>query len=137
MACDGALGSWAVKLGKVEGAAVVARESAVMECIGGLVPSTSYGKRAEWGRSETVAWLMTPWLNGPSTWQIFQPVRDKGAARRYGALHRAGQHGGMAPRGEGVVWTNDRARARSRFLVAVEPEASASSAPSPPALAMI
>ncbi|MEU0770621.1 hypothetical protein [Streptomyces albogriseolus] len=108
---SGPRGVCAVKVGREDGAAVVARESVVMERLGGLVPATSYGKRAQWGRATTTAWLVTPWLDGPSTWEVFRPVRDGRREARVhalraaadvcaavGALHQAGWvHGDVQP----------------------------------------
>lgn len=62
-------GAVAVKAGVGEGAAVTQREAAVLEAIGWpdyLLSS---------GGDEGVAWLVTPWFAGPSTWQAFAPVR--------------------------------------------------------------
>ncbi|TXC96788.1 hypothetical protein [Streptomyces sp. ISID311] len=65
----GSEGAVAVKAGYGEGAAVTQREAAVLEAIDWpdyLLAS---------GRDEDVAWLVTPWFAGPSTWQAFAPVR--------------------------------------------------------------
>ncbi|MFF8785465.1 hypothetical protein [Streptomyces sp. NPDC015125] len=72
-------GAVAVKAGDGEGAAVTQREAAVLEAIGWpdyLLAS---------GEDEGVAWLVTQWFTGPSTWQAFAPVRS-GPAGKDGAL---------------------------------------------------
>ncbi|MET7814240.1 hypothetical protein ABZT26_25755 [Streptomyces sp. NPDC005395] len=112
---------WAVKYGRDQGAAVVAREAAVMRRIAGLAPATSYGKRALAGQSKHEAWLMTPWLDGPSMWDVFMPVRLQtgdytgcreaaaDACLALGALHAAGWvHGDIQP--HHVLYTAGGAR---------------------------
>ncbi|MFF4504823.1 hypothetical protein [Streptomyces sp. NPDC001401] len=74
---SGPQGDWALKVGRNEGAAEVARETAVWSRIAGLVPATSYGKRTVHGRGEGSAWLATPWLRGKSLWEAFYPVRER------------------------------------------------------------
>ncbi len=74
---SGPHGEWALKVGRNEGAAEVAREAAVWCRIAGMVPATSYGKRAQHGRGEGSAWLATPWLRGKSLWEAFSPVRER------------------------------------------------------------
>ncbi|MFD6335303.1 hypothetical protein ACFWGI_37775 [Streptomyces niveus] len=107
---SGPSGTWAVKAGRNEGAAVVGRESAVMRRIDGTVAVASFGGRARCGRSVSTAWLLTPWLEGPSTWDAFQEVRDKRGnyetplqaavdlCTAVGQLHQAGWvHGDLQP----------------------------------------
>ncbi|SEE96155.1 hypothetical protein SAMN05428954_4808 [Streptomyces sp. 2112.3] len=72
-------GTVAVKAGDGEGAAVTQREAAVLKAIGWpdyLLAS---------GGDEDVAWLVTHWFAGPSTWQAFAPVRGD-ADGKEGAL---------------------------------------------------
>lgn len=106
----GPQGEWALKVGREEGAAVVAREAAVMTRVGGLASATSYGRRAQWGRAATSAWLATPWLAGKTLWEAFQPTRDGrtdyeagtraavDACMAVAALHQCGWvHGDVQP----------------------------------------
>ncbi|MFD9205146.1 hypothetical protein ACFVZM_02565 [Streptomyces sioyaensis] len=63
-------GAVAVKAGDSEGTAVTQRETAVLDAIGWpdyLLAS---------GEGEGVAWLVTRWFKGPSTWHAFAPVRS-------------------------------------------------------------
>lgn len=101
----GPAGAVAVKVGRGEGAAITSREAAVLERMphhGGPPPS--------FGRSQEAAWLITPWYEGPSTWDLFRDVREGrdgfGPARdaavavceAVGALHQAGWvHGDLQP----------------------------------------
>ncbi|GAA1964683.1 hypothetical protein [Kitasatospora viridis] len=64
----GPLGSVAVKLGYGVGAETTAREAAVLDALPGCTVLA--------GRSGADVWYATPWLNGPSTWELFQAVRD-------------------------------------------------------------
>jgi hypothetical protein len=73
----GPVGQWALKIGRDEDAAVVGREAEALAHISATVPTTSYGARAKSGRTSDCAWLLTPWLDGPTTWQAFQCVRDR------------------------------------------------------------
>ncbi|MFF1737213.1 hypothetical protein [Streptomyces sp. NPDC058247] len=84
----GPVGQWALKIGRGEGAAVVGREAEVLSSISTTVPTTSYGARAKSGRTPTSAWLITPWLDGPSTWEVLRAVRD-GRPDRQDALAAA------------------------------------------------
>ncbi|MFE7780739.1 hypothetical protein [Streptomyces nigrescens] len=62
-------GAVAVKAGKGKGAAVTQREAAVLDAMGRpdyLLAS---------GEDEGVAWLVTRWFKGLSTWHAFAPVR--------------------------------------------------------------
>jgi serine/threonine protein kinase len=62
-------GAVAVKAGDGEGAAVTQREAAVLKEIG------RPGYLLASGGDEGVTWLVTSWFAGPSTWQVFAPVR--------------------------------------------------------------
>ncbi|MFF2808537.1 hypothetical protein ACFVT2_15465 [Streptomyces sp. NPDC058000] len=73
-------GAVAVKAGKDEGTAATRREAAILHAIGWpdyLLAS---------GEDEALAWLVTRWFKGPSTWQAFAPVRRGTTAGRTGAL---------------------------------------------------
>ncbi|MFE9613194.1 lipopolysaccharide kinase InaA family protein [Streptomyces sp. NPDC006012] len=108
---SGPRGLWALKVGTGEGAATVARETAVLQQTHSLVPGLSYGGRAKGGRGTGSAWLITPWLEGASTWARFESVRqqhdeDRASAlaaavdvcQAVGALHAAGWvHGDLQP----------------------------------------
>ncbi|MFF8809839.1 lipopolysaccharide kinase InaA family protein [Streptomyces omiyaensis] len=108
---SGPRGLWALKVGTGEGAATVARETAVLQQTHSLVPGLSYGGRAKAGRGTGSAWLITPWLEGTSTWARFESVRqqhdeDRSSAlaaavdvcQAVGALHAAGWvHGDLQP----------------------------------------
>ncbi|MFB7088649.1 hypothetical protein [Streptomyces sp. NPDC056296] len=82
---------------------ITAREAAALQAMdrGGLLAH---------GRSETAAWMVAPWYDGPSTWELLLDVRagggDLSLARRYvadvcaavGKLHAAGWvHGDLQP----------------------------------------
>ncbi|MCL6298644.1 hypothetical protein [Streptomyces kronopolitis] len=72
-------GTVAVKAGDGKGAAATQREAAVLKALGWpdyLLAS---------GGDSDVAWLVTHWFAGPSTWQVFAPVRS-GADGKDGAL---------------------------------------------------
>ncbi|MGA5643337.1 hypothetical protein ACPCTN_31925 [Streptomyces cinereoruber] len=105
----GPTGQWALKIGRDEDAAVVAREAEVLRRIA-TVPPTSYGTHSKSGRASGSAWLLTPWLAGPSTWDAFRAVRDGSLDRSQalaaavdlatavGALHQSGWvHGDVQP----------------------------------------
>ncbi len=62
----------AVKAGDGKGAAVTRREAAVLEAIGWPDYLLDSGE----GEGEDMAWLVTRWFRGPSTWQAFAPVRS-------------------------------------------------------------
>lgn len=107
---SGPAGTRAVKVGRDEGAAVVARESRVMQRILGTVPTASCGGRPQWGCSVSTAWLLTPWLEGPTTWEVLQEARDKRGSYEdplqaavdlctaVGQFHQAGWvHGDLQP----------------------------------------
>ena len=59
--------SVAIKFGRGDGAAVTVREAFVL----GQLP----GRQVTTGRAGEGSWLVTPWLQGPSTWRLFGPVR--------------------------------------------------------------
>ncbi|MFI6209114.1 hypothetical protein ACIBAI_22365 [Streptomyces sp. NPDC051041] len=100
----GPRGTVAVKVGTgPEGAVITAREATVLHAMG-------RGRLLAHGRGETAAWMVTPWYDGPSTWEALLDVRagrgDFESARRYvvgvcGAvaeLHAAGWvHGDLQP----------------------------------------
>ncbi|MFI5616506.1 hypothetical protein [Streptomyces sp. NPDC051567] len=58
----------AVKAGYGEGAAATAREAAVLDRLDGYEVTR--------GRYEDGYWLVTPWFKGPSTWEVFAPLRS-------------------------------------------------------------
>lgn len=107
----GPRGLWALKVGTGESLATVVREATVLQQAHSQVPALSYGGRAKAGRAESAAWLITPWLEGPSTWSRFEVVRERRDADRaaalaaavdmcaaVGALHAAGWvHGDLQP----------------------------------------
>jgi hypothetical protein len=106
----GPAGRWALKIGREGAAAVVAREATVLERIEPQVSATSYGAHAESGRTDEAAWLITPWFDGPSTWERFRSVRDGNAdngqalaaaidlCTAVGSMHQAGWvHGDVQP----------------------------------------
>ncbi|MEU6460306.1 hypothetical protein [Streptomyces sp. NPDC046976] len=67
------------KLGVGACSARVAREAAVRALLEGLVPAGSRLPAQGWhGHGEDSAWLTVPWLNGPTMWQVFAPVRRRG-----------------------------------------------------------
>ncbi|MGW6597397.1 hypothetical protein [Streptomyces sp. NPDC055036] len=63
----GAVADAAIKYGCGEGAETTAREAAVL----GRLP----GRTVRTGRTAEGFWYVTPWLDGPSTFQVFRPVR--------------------------------------------------------------
>ncbi|MFE4372842.1 hypothetical protein ACFRMN_32310 [Streptomyces sp. NPDC056835] len=63
----GAVARVAIKYGCGEGAETTAREAAVL----GRLP----GRTVRTGRTVDGFWYVTPWLDGPSTFQVFRPVR--------------------------------------------------------------
>ncbi|MFF1901941.1 hypothetical protein [Kitasatospora sp. NPDC058218] len=62
-----------IKLGTGEAAEVTAREAAVLDQLPGYTVTA--------GRCVNGVWCVTPWLAGPSTWKVFQPLR-RGALDR-------------------------------------------------------
>ncbi|MER6121760.1 hypothetical protein ABT173_03470 [Streptomyces sp. NPDC001795] len=70
----GPVRSAAVKAGVgLEGAVITARETAALTAMG---PGGAVLAR---GRREGVAWLLTPWHDGPSTWEALRATRDGNA----------------------------------------------------------
>ncbi|MEU2298306.1 hypothetical protein ABZ584_13020 [Streptomyces antibioticus] len=96
--------SVAVKVGTgPEGTVITAREAAALHAMG-------RGGTLANGRGRHRAWMVTPWYDGPSTWEILAGVRagggDRAMARRHVAavcdavaeLHTAGWvHGDLQP----------------------------------------
>lgn len=78
----GPAGGVAVKSGYGDGASVTAREAAVLERLD--LP----GYEAVSGQYDGGSWLITRWFEGPSTWQLFTPVRE-GSGGRAQALEGA------------------------------------------------
>lgn len=76
----GPQGVVSIKLGTGEAAEVTAREASVLDQLPG------YSVTA--GRFDHGVWFVTPWLVGPSTWEVFRPVR-KGDGGRDEALAAA------------------------------------------------
>ncbi|WDM16012.1 hypothetical protein J3S85_33665 [Streptomyces lavenduligriseus] len=118
---SGPQGAWAYKIGRLGGAAVVARETAAVRRIAGTAAAAAHAQRARGGRGEHYAWLATPWLDGSSLWEAFQPVRDQAdgrdgplsaaaeAATILGGLHQARWiHGSLGPRH--IILTREGAR---------------------------
>ena len=95
----GPRGLWALKVGTGESVATVAREAMVLQRAHSQVPALSYGGRAKAGRAESAAWLITPWLEGPSTWSRFEVVRERRDADRAAALAAAVILGSWLPSG--------------------------------------
>ncbi|MEV7783585.1 hypothetical protein [Kitasatospora sp. NPDC088351] len=77
---SGPRGSASIKLGTGEAAEVTAREASV------LYQLPDYTVTA--GRFDNGVWYVTPWLTGPSTWDVFGPGR-KGEGGRDEALAAA------------------------------------------------
>ncbi|MET8542948.1 hypothetical protein ABZW03_20190 [Kitasatospora sp. NPDC004799] len=77
---SGPRGVVGIKLGTGEAAEVTAREAAVLDQLPGCTVTA--------GRFADGTWYVTPWLAGPSTWQVFRPVR-KGDGGRKEALAAA------------------------------------------------
>ncbi|WP_037642057.1 hypothetical protein [Streptomyces exfoliatus] len=65
----GPAASVALKAGQGEGALITSREITVAKRMPGHSPLIASG------RTETVSWLITPWHDGPSTWDVFRAVR--------------------------------------------------------------
>ncbi|GHF41188.1 hypothetical protein GCM10018790_18520 [Kitasatospora xanthocidica] len=66
----GVRGSVAIKAGHGEGEEITARESAVLDQLPGYTVIA--------GRYAGGVWYVTPWLAGPSTWDLFKPIRADG-----------------------------------------------------------
>ncbi|MFE6049904.1 hypothetical protein ACFQ6N_04045 [Kitasatospora sp. NPDC056446] len=69
-----------IKLGTGEAAEVTTREASVLDQLPGYTVVA--------GRFADGVWYVTPWLAGPSTWQVFRPLR-KGAGGKAEALAAA------------------------------------------------
>ncbi|MFF1497170.1 hypothetical protein [Streptomyces sp. NPDC058304] len=67
-------GAAALKVGGGAGAEITAREAAALAAL-----KVDYFAGA--GVTHGSAWLLTHWLEGPSTWDVFGPVRAGGAGR--------------------------------------------------------
>ncbi|MFF5334380.1 hypothetical protein [Streptomyces sp. NPDC013181] len=100
---EGSLSRAAVKVGYgTEGAESTAREAATLDALPEYTVVT--------GGSGAGVWYVTPWLDGPSTWGLFGPVREGsedrtfplagavGLCRAVADLHAAGWvHGDLQP----------------------------------------
>ncbi|MCG7524495.1 hypothetical protein MHW47_08610 [Streptomyces sp. OfavH-34-F] len=100
---EGSLSRAAVKVGYgTEGAESTAREAATLDALPEYTVVT--------GGSGADVWYVTPWLDGPSTWGLFGPVREGsedrtfplagavGLCRAVADLHAAGWvHGDLQP----------------------------------------
>ncbi|WP_316528127.1 serine/threonine-protein kinase [Kitasatospora brasiliensis] len=64
---SGPRGVASIKLGTGEAAEVTAREASVLDQLPGYTVTS--------GRYADGIWYVTPWLAGPSTWQVFRPLR--------------------------------------------------------------
>ncbi|MER7705427.1 hypothetical protein ABTX81_21360 [Kitasatospora sp. NPDC097605] len=95
-------GVMSIKLGTGEATEVTTHEASVLDQLPGYTVTA--------GRFDGGAWLVTPWLAGPSTWDLFRPVRkDDGGrdealagtvalCRAVADLHEAGWvHGDLQP----------------------------------------
>ncbi|MFD7416349.1 protein kinase domain-containing protein [Kitasatospora purpeofusca] len=71
---SGPRGVVSIKLGTGEAAEVTAREASVLDQL------PEYTVMA--GRFGDGVWFVTPWLVGPSTWEVFRPVRKDTGGRR-------------------------------------------------------
>ncbi|MGI5257939.1 hypothetical protein [Streptomyces angustmyceticus] len=69
-------GAVAVKAGDGKGAAVTRREAAVLEAIGWPDYLVDSGEGEGEGEGDGMAWLVTRWFRGPSTWHACAPVRS-------------------------------------------------------------
>ncbi|WP_030245910.1 protein kinase domain-containing protein [Streptomyces sp. NRRL S-350] len=76
----GPRGIASIKLGTGEAAEVTAREASVLDQLPGYAVTA--------GRFDAGVWFVTPWLVGPSTWQVFRPLR-KGEGGRDEAMAAA------------------------------------------------
>ncbi|MFC5664547.1 hypothetical protein ACFP3U_16325 [Kitasatospora misakiensis] len=76
----GPRGAVSIKLGAGEAAEVTAREASVLDQLPEYTVTV--------GRFDGGVWYVTPWLAGPSTWDVFRPVR-KGEGGRNEALEAA------------------------------------------------
>ncbi|MQS11739.1 hypothetical protein F7Q99_05400 [Streptomyces kaniharaensis] len=98
----GTVATLAIKAGYGEGEEITAREGAVLDQLPGYTVTV--------GRYASGVWYVTPWLTGPSTWDLFKPIRHgdgdharalAGSAdlcRAVAELHAAGWvHGDLQP----------------------------------------
>jgi serine/threonine protein kinase len=98
----GPRGAVSVKIGTGEAVEVTVREAAVLDELPGYSVIS--------GRFGGGVWFVTPWLEGPSTWEAFRPVRKSeggraraleaaaGLCRAVGRLHADGWvHGDLQP----------------------------------------
>ncbi|WP_030299070.1 hypothetical protein [Streptomyces katrae] len=69
-------GTAALKVGRGDGVEVTAREAAALAAL-----EVDYFVGG--GVTHGAAWLLTDWLEGPSTWEVFAPVRAGGADRQH------------------------------------------------------
>ncbi|MEY2233783.1 hypothetical protein [Streptomyces sp. BF23-19] len=67
----GPKGTAALKVGRGDGAPITAREAAALTAL-----EVDYFVGG--GVTHGAAWLLTCWLEGPSTWEVFAPVRAGG-----------------------------------------------------------
>ncbi|MGW1275513.1 phosphotransferase [Streptomyces tsukubensis] len=77
---SGPQGAYAVRVGTGQGIHEVLRHTAVLQHGSGVQPF-AYGDRATVWRAERTTTLITPWLEGPSTWDLFRSVRDRAPGR--------------------------------------------------------
>ncbi|MFJ3787947.1 hypothetical protein [Kitasatospora sp. NPDC090091] len=61
-------GVYAIKAGYGVGEEITAREAAVLDQLPGYTVAS--------GRFAEGVWYITPWLQGPSTWELFAPTRN-------------------------------------------------------------
>ncbi|MFF7992422.1 hypothetical protein ACFZDG_21840 [Kitasatospora xanthocidica] len=99
----GPLGIASIKLGTGEAAEATTREASVLDQLPGYTVTA--------GRFANGVWFVTPWLVGPSTWQVFRPLRKGegggrdeamaaavGLCRAVADLHAGGWvHGDLQP----------------------------------------
>lgn len=77
----GPAGSAALKVGSgPEGTVVVAREVAVLELMGS-------GRLLNSGHAGGQVWMLTPWYDGPSTWEALEPMRRQAGDRQQARKH--------------------------------------------------
>ncbi len=72
---DGPRGSVAIKVGYADAAEATLREAAVLDALPGYT--------ATFDTEGNLAWLVTPWHSGPTTWQRFDDFRQLGTGRRH------------------------------------------------------
>ncbi|MEU9376488.1 hypothetical protein AB0D94_22310 [Streptomyces sp. NPDC048255] len=82
-------GTAALKVGRGDGADITAREAAALAAL-----KTDYFVGG--GVTHGAAWLLTDWLEGPSTWEVFAPVRTDGAGRERALASAADLCGAVA-----------------------------------------